>query len=697
MNAQSPATRAGEDGGNSPKRKKVRSKYAPKACVSCRRSKLKCSGENPCQRCTENGKRCFYSEDQTAAEALQNLSRPTPAQAPLSALGTNGNGLNRRNILPRHEIIERRASDASVLGLSMEARMARIEGMMETLVQERGSTITPRMSMEREEAVSDGMQSDVTMLGLGEPFFPSFVHNRHASFKNESPERARQALSGAESPATICVGTRTFPFANPTEYQRSVDFFFADLSHYYPCVNEAEFRLRSEKMLAGRSIQATDVCFLALNYLIFACAEIAQSTQSNVHSKPSGWHWFRVADKLVGKKVLGGQGDMSLIQYLILRSAYLISADEANAAHNAITLACRLCFQSGLHQQSSWRNHTPFEIHMRQRIFWTAYCFDRRISLSCGRPYCIRESDIDMEQAAYLCDRDVNPDHPLPEPDVYRSSMVFLNSMVCWGRLAADVWDGHFAATILKRGIEGENALLLDARIRQWIDDVLPTIPLLPPDASDLSPELRQLRQHTLIHTRLSQLRLLLFRQAMLSLRYDSERGRLCGDLALDIVERIQKHTAEPNHPSSFRFSMASSLASAFLVLCTLLVRDLSPLGLQENVKMYFDGFQKARKMLFDLCSHFTLAQRTLDDFKGVIPTVLAVAKQQQLGQPFPQHLVPSGIRDALPYSLVDFSLQARGGDVVVVDPELEMGGEEREPWEFEVGGVRGRYGVPWL
>jgi hypothetical protein len=42
---------------------------------------------------------------------------------------------------------------------------------------------------------------------------------------------------------------------------------------------------------------------------------------------------------------------------------------------------------------------------MRQRIFWTAYVLDREVSLSCGRPYGIRESSIDIEQPAYLFDK----------------------------------------------------------------------------------------------------------------------------------------------------------------------------------------------------------------------------------------------------------------------------------------------------
>jgi len=91
--------------------------------------------------------------------------------------------------------------------------------------------------------------------------------------------------------------------------------------------------------------------------------------------------------------------------WLIAQAVYLSLVDLPNAAYSVIGLACRLCFQFGLNQQSSWRNYTPFDIHMRQRIFWTAYFLDRQISLSCGRPYCIRESAIDIEQPAYLSDR----------------------------------------------------------------------------------------------------------------------------------------------------------------------------------------------------------------------------------------------------------------------------------------------------
>ncbi|KAL1610215.1 hypothetical protein SLS60_001880 [Paraconiothyrium brasiliense] len=243
----------------------------------------KCSGENPCQRCVDNGKRCFYSEDQTAAEALQNLSRPTPVQAPSDKTDSgNGNGTPRPSLLPRSEDIERRASDASVLGLSIEARMARVEAMMESLMLERGMTVTPRISMERDAAASERLHADFLMQIAGEA--SSFPPIAEGDLDFESgPGRIRQSIAAvspsniADSAATLRVGTKTFAFPNPTEYQSYLDVFFDDIAPYYPCINELEFRISSEKMLSAPVLQAHHVSLLALNYIVFACSDIATS------------------------------------------------------------------------------------------------------------------------------------------------------------------------------------------------------------------------------------------------------------------------------------------------------------------------------------------------------------------------------------------------------------------------------------
>lgn len=263
--------------------------------------------------------------------------------------------------------------------------------------------------------------------------------------------------------------------------------------------------------------------------------------------------------------------------------------------------------------------------------------------------------------------------------------------MVCWARLVADVWDALFAPTVAKHGVNLESALLLNARIKQWTEFVLPTIPLLP---SDQPPDMRQVRQHVLIHTRLSSLRLLLFRQLMLSLKYDAEHARLCSDLAIDIVQRIRKYKSDMIQPDSFRFHMATSLGSALLILGTIVVRDLETTGLDQRWFDCADVFKEAKTLLQDLSHHHAVARRIQEDLKDILEAVQAMFtyQNQQTTQDeysLPQHVLPANIATLFPYTELDYAQQPGGGDVVL--------GSNSDAAEAEDCERMGRYGVPWI
>ncbi|KAF2258214.1 hypothetical protein CC78DRAFT_587376 [Lojkania enalia] len=691
------SVRVEDDAPGSPKRKKVRAKYAPKACVSCRRSKLKCSGENPCQRCLDNGRRCFYSEDQTAAEALQNLSRPTPAQPPPP---TNGNGFSRRNILPRNEGIERRASDASVLGISMEARMTRIETMMEALIQERGTGMTPRGSLERDEGLGDVFQGETPVQPSLEPFTPNVASTRpHRDLSQETPyiePRLGRSISMA-SPAgntdlmsCIRVGSRVRTFPNTIEYQKYLTCFFSDINQYHPCINEVDFRMRGDSLLATRVVHSpNEGLFLALNYLVFACIDIATNTGSpHIDGMAYGWRWYQEADEIVGKRKISGKGDLTMVQFLIYEALYLTLTDRPNAAYNVIGLACRLSFQLSLHQQLSWRYCTPFDIHMRQRIFWTLYFMERRIALSCGRPYSIRESDIDVEQPSWIYDRNLHPDQSLPELDEVRSSNIYLSCMSSWAKFAGDVWDQVLAASATRRGVDGENATVLDARIKHWTEITLPSsIPLIP---RNQPPDIEHLKQRLQVYTRFDLLRLLLRRRTMLSLKYDSSIGRLCGDLAVNIIERIRSFISETRLVGAIRLDIAASLGMAVLILSALLVRDLQSIGLYSLQPIYAEGFQVGISILHDLTATSHFARRVADDLKDVIQAVSSSINP-------PYRSLPANVENMFPYRELDFAQQPGLRDDQVGEANAWNGADAAEAWDLEPQPPAGTYGVPWI
>lgn len=293
--------------------------------------------------------------------------------------------------------------------------------------------------------------------------------------------------------------------------------------------------------------------------------------------------------------------------------------------------------------------------------------------------------------------QEVHPDQPLPEPNVAQSSNVYLNCMVCWGRLAADVWDGLFAATVSKDGMASENALIFDARIKHWTEVVLPTIPLLPPE---YPPEPRQLRQHTIVRNSLDQLRLLLFRRTMLSLEYDAETACACGDLAVKIVQRTKAHASDTNEPTSFRFYMASSLGAAILILGALLFREIPYIGLHDSPSTYSEeAYGDATTLLNELASGLALGRRIKNDFADVENAYQQVLSSEKFG--FGRTMGADG-KELFPYTELDFAQQPGVGAETAAQSGQANGSNSTgalntDLWSSVFETRAGKYGVPWF
>lgn len=511
--------------------------------------------------------------------------------------------------------------------------------------------------------------------------------------------RREQSYGGSE----IRIGSRTLPFPSPHEYRRYLDFFFNDINACHPCINEGDFRVRSEKMLANQQLQRNESCFLALHYIVFACCDILQDFTPPEETRYSpGWMWYNAADELVGRTKFNGQGDLSLIQFLIFEAFYLVHEDKPNAAYNISGLACRLCFQFGLHQQSRWEEaDDSYYAHMKQRILWTAYFADRRIALSCGRPYGISDRDIDVELPAWLSDQEISPDQPLPNQNLNESYLMYLSCMVSFAKFGGEIWDNMFSAGASKTVPNAETIAVLDVKIKHWAETNLPMIPLLPPNNQTLR---RHLRQHILVHTRVCHLRLLLRRRLMVSLTYSAQDGRLCGELAMEIVQLITRHSDEASEPSSFRFHMAVSLGGALVILGTLLCRPLIDLGLQDLYPAYSDAFRQGHSLLKELASGLFAARRMLLDLKDIIQVVTAIVEQPVAApQQQPQLQMPANIDNLFPYGAIDFAQQG-GYPYETYQPGNFSQGMAYNNFEqgwngdaLQMQTANHGYGVPWI
>lgn len=212
----------------------------------------------------------------------------------------------------------------------MERRMARIEAMMEALMQERGITQTPIGSIEREEAFNEGYRgSSVHPLPFLDPINPALTQMdpgqdvRYGSHDWTQPSPTQlQALTASDPhvPAeAVRVGNRTLSFPGPDQYRQYLTTFFSDLHFRHPCINEDHFRSLGGDLLGSGIIQPEDTFLLALHYIIFACCDIlVEPLPSDPASKPGGWNWYLLADSLYEKSLLfDGPCDLLLLQLLL--------------------------------------------------------------------------------------------------------------------------------------------------------------------------------------------------------------------------------------------------------------------------------------------------------------------------------------------------------------------------------------------
>ncbi|KAK4561341.1 hypothetical protein LTR86_004658 [Recurvomyces mirabilis] len=466
---------------------------------------------------------------------------------------------------------------------------------------------------------------------------------------------------------TIRVGSKTLPFPVEHAYQEYLDFYFTDINPCHPCISENDFRAKSAEMLSRTEARQSEKCFLAVHYMIFAMADMLREIRPPEQQGTSpGWQWYQRAEDLVGRQKFMGQGDLSLLQYLIFEAFYLMHEDRPNGAYLISGVMCRLCFQFGLHQQSRWAEpQNSFQQHQKQRIFWTAYFLDRRIALSCGRPYGMNDRDIDTDEPTWLDDKELYPDRPLPAPRPEASHCVYLACMIAFARFTGHIWDKMYAANTTNAAVDTEAITILDAQIRHWTDTVLPKIPLVP---ATREPEKRHLRQHLLVTT-----------------------------LASDIVLQIVPLSDEANQPSSFRFHMTVSLSSALLILATLLCRPLIEIQMQDHRPAYIERFRQALYVLQQLGSGLQAARRVIDDLKDITNVVVALIEQPSPAQRSHQMALPQDVNALFPYGAVDFAQQT--GYVQEFYPAAEDVGYDWNTWNGIASPAHGQhgYGAPWL
>ncbi|KAF7171213.1 hypothetical protein CNMCM5623_003615 [Aspergillus felis] len=497
--------------------RKRRRKYITKACNECKRRKIKCNGQSPCQRCDRQHIECVYAErPRSDSSDQQNMSRlieqMSAMQEQISALSAAVYALSRPGASPQDQVRAfRRPSSAKELTFQGPTTSAFSFDLAKSSLQRRGIVDGDG---DGDEVGEEGDDGDVT-----------------------PPTRDGSPLQMLNDPLWTI---------SKAEAIRLCRVYEEEMGIMYPVV-ELEELLRQVESLYGPSprlpLQSGDYDAHILR-LVFACALTAEASGRSELAMRLFESVRDVADDCVWA---APEIDRIILLTLVM--------DEEALAWRTIGIVERMCLEKGLHRRETLSHPTVVAAGRDRvlRLFWSIYTLDMRWSFGTGMPFSLEDSDIDPW---------------LPEPE---EKTPYLRMMIRYSRIAAKVW--KFISAFNNTGeIKKDDMHYLDWQVLQWAAAIPPSLRL---GDDSLATEPRSIRRlRSLLYLRANQLRMLIHRPVLHSaahiVRYPTE-CQTALDLAKDTIRFITRLNETSDiyqlQQVAFNWFLVSALAVLFLAV----------------------------------------------------------------------------------------------------------------------------------
>lgn len=155
-----------------------------------------------------------------------------------------------------------------------------------------------------------------------------------------------------------------------------VDAYFRHYHVSYPILHEPTFRAQYDEVVERPS----GPCW---NFLAHLVAAIGAFTTGS--DKAADNALFSEVKSLMNATYLEN-GNLTLVQALVLMSNYLQKKNMPNSGYNYMGLATRMAMGIGLHKEFRKANTPPFKMEIRRRVWWVMTVFDIGAEITFGRP-----------------------------------------------------------------------------------------------------------------------------------------------------------------------------------------------------------------------------------------------------------------------------------------------------------------------
>ncbi|KKK22102.1 putative C6 transcription factor (PrnA) [Aspergillus ochraceoroseus] len=106
-----------------------------------------------------------------------------------------------------------------------------------------------------------------------------------------------------------------------------------------------------------------------------------------------GLTFYQFASKLVPDIIAAAS--IRSVQACLLIGTYLLPLDTSGLCYTYLGLALKMAIQNGMHRKYCGEGLPAHVIEVRNRVFWTAYTIEKRVSILHGRPVSLSETDVD--------------------------------------------------------------------------------------------------------------------------------------------------------------------------------------------------------------------------------------------------------------------------------------------------------------
>jgi len=432
-----------------------RNRYISIACNECKRRKIKCNGQTPCQRCGNLSLDCVYAPNcctnslKDSAEFKQMQDHITVLQEQVNDLYTSLDELrNRPDAIYSAPIDPQFTQDASNRSLSMS--MSRT---LPPLISPKRQPSKPLPQFHGPTSTLYGLdvaRSSLQTMGITQNAPDDGLLSRERS-RAASPVAMAPTPHPSKDPLWLIEHSEVIRLLRVYEEEIGIVYPVVDIEKVMKHANSLyKFIQASLRVGFGQpTLPGADAIDDEETTVLKMILAITLTVEGHGRSE-FGQRFFDAAKPAVDLKLVTALDTKSVV-LVVLTATFYFQKDEEAQAWRFIGIAARMCIEMGLHRKDSLLKSFTNEAEYQQtvRIFWTVYALDRRWSFGTGMPFALQDADIDPN---------------LPEPD---ENHVYLKHITKYNQIATKVWY-HNLAYEAGQNTKKDEIGFLDYQILQW-------------------------------------------------------------------------------------------------------------------------------------------------------------------------------------------------------------------------------------